>query len=504
LKRIKDCFFQKWNKVGIMWKIFAYVLLFSLLLLSFLWIYQTVLLDRFYKSIKISDLKRSVREVEQNINSDKVSDLLETLAEKKDIGIMVTDFDFTKINIAGKSEYSIIPKLRVSEFFQIYKMALHNGGEAFQSYQIGGKPMNMDKSTHISPSLSEGFVRGEPSGSERRQGASQDLLYAKLITLKDGSQSIIMADTIVTPLDTTVKTLRIQLIQISLIMFFVSLLLAFWVAKIISKPIVKTNNSAKLLASGNYDTIFDSIGYREITQLNDTLNYTASELAKVEKLRRELIANVSHDLRTPLTMIVGYSEIMRDIPGENTPENVQVIIEEAKRLTSLVNGLLDLSKLQSGLADLKEESYNLTGSIKEIISRYQKLTENNGFTIDFVHTGEVYVSCDPLKITQVIYNLINNAINYAGEDKTVTVKQIIQPESVRIEIIDTGDGIDKENLPYIWDRYYKGAKSHKRSVVGTGLGLSIVKSILELHHAQYGVESTTGKGSIFWFELQTI
>lgn len=517
LKQIHKAIFGKWKKAGIKWKIFAYFLLFSLLLLSFLWVYQTVLLEYFYKSIKISELRQCVNEVERNIDSNDLTSILNELAEKKDVGIMVTDYNFSKINVAGNSEFSIIPRLRVSEFFQIYKLAEENKGEAFQSYRIGGFPIHIGQQ-QTSPdnnnnnnnnnrvdagATKKDWSHGVPTAPERREGASQDLLYAKLIQLSDGTKTIIMADVIVTPLDTTVKTLRLQLIQISLIMFFVALMLAFWVAKVISKPIVKTNKYAKLLAAGHYDTQFDGNGYREIIQLNDTLNLAASELAKVEKLRQELIANVSHDLRTPLTMIIGYGEIMRDIPSENTPENVQVVIDEAKRLTTLVNALLDLSKLQSGISELTIEPCNLTETVEEIVARYRKMTENEGFSIEFIHSDEITVNCDCTKITQVLYNLINNAIHYTGEDKSVTVRQILRPESIRIEVTDTGEGISKEHLPYIWDRYFKVDKTHKRSVVGTGLGLSIVKSILELHHATFGVESVIGSGSTFWFELPT-
>lgn len=125
-----------------------------------------------------------------------------------------------------------------------------------------------------------------------------------------------------------------------------ALIFAAIMSKKVSKPIIKINESAKELAKGNVAVHFDGEGYREITELNDTLNYAAEELSKVENLRRELIANVSHDLRTPLTMITGYAEVMRDIPGENTPENVQIIIDEANRLTSLVNDMLDISSFR--------------------------------------------------------------------------------------------------------------------------------------------------------------
>ncbi len=236
-------------------------------------------------------------------------------------------------------------------------------------------------------------------------------------------------------------------------------------------------------------------------ELNNTLNYTKTELAATEKLQRELIANISHDLRTPLTMITGYGEVMRDLPGENTPENIQIIIDEATRLSTLVNDLLDLSKLQSGALQAQKQVFNLTDSVRAILERYSKLVEQEGFDIRFESKEEVFINADELRISQVIYNLVNNAVNHAGEDKTVIITQTVRDKLVRIEVIDHGEGIPADKLPYIWERYYKVDKEHKRGVIGSGLGLSIVKSILDAHKAHYGVRSTQGKGSTFWFEI---
>ena len=234
------------------------------------------------------------------------------------------------------------------------------------------------------------------------------------------------------------------------------------------------------------------------------MNYTSSELKKVEGLRRELVSNVSHDMRTPLTMITGYSEVMRDIPGENSPENIQIIIDEANRLTSLVNNLMDISKLESGAIAMQNSVFCITDCIKDIFSRYTKLIEQDGYNIVFESDCDAYIKADPLRISQVLYNLINNAINYAGEDKTIIVKQSVSPDRVCIEIIDHGVGIEEDKLPYIWDRYYKVDKEHKMAVVGTGLGLSIVKNILNKYDAEFGVKSTIGFGSDFWFIFPTV
>jgi signal transduction histidine kinase len=344
------------------------------------------------------------------------------------------------------------------------------------------------------------FTRGEPPIFVSTD-VLLNLISTRVANLPSGKNCFIIVDSVITPVGATVRTLVVMLMYISIFTIFAALIIAFLLARRIANPIIRMNKSAKRLAKGDYSTRFDSSGYLEIEQLNETMNYAAVELSRADELRRELIANVSHDLRTPLTMIIGYSEVMRDIPGENSPENVQVIIDEATRLSLLVNDLLDISRLQAGTEKIKCEEYNLTRSIRDIISRFDKLKENDGYNITFETDGDITVNADEARIAQAVYNLIGNAINYTGEDKSVRVVQKIYDGKVRIEITDSGEGIAKEELPYIWDRYYKVDKTHKRAEAGTGLGLSIVKTVFESHGAVYGVDSTVGEGSTFWFEL---
>ena len=341
-----------------------------------------------------------------------------------------------------------------------------------------------------------GFMQNH--GQER----IESVIYVNVVSI-DGNERILFVNAQLTPVDATVNTLRAELVWITVIMIVLSLGIALLISRKVSRSLIGLNASAKEMAGGNFDVHFDGTDYREVAELSDTLNMTARELGKSERLRRELIANVSHDLRTPLTMIIAYAEVMRDLPGENSPENVQVVIDEAERLTNLVNDMLDISKLQAGVMEKNATVYNLTESIQSVFARYNKLKEQDGYKIDFSYDQMVMVEADEYKIFQVIYNLVNNAINYTGDDKQIWVRQIMREDGyVRIEVTDSGEGIAPEALPYVWDRYYKVDKTHKRAVMGTGLGLSIVKNILELHDARYGVESEVGKGSTFWFELK--
>lgn len=474
--------------MGIKWKILCYLSVFVLIMLALLWTFQIAFLNDFYRAIKTNSIRSTAQLVEKHLKDEGSTDQLENIATKKDIFIRLIDSDGTDLFSFSDGPGKNLKKLPEEEIEDLQQKTVQNGGSLLQVYNH--KKWNKDSDA------SQQNDRPKPE-----DWVNQFILYTSNVTLKDGNTVFLLIGTMISPVDATVETLRTQLIWITLIMLLLCALLAILISRNISKPIVQINRSAKELAHGNYHVHFEEAGYREVAELGATLNYAAKELSTVESLRKELIANVSHDLRTPLTMITAYSEIMRDLPGENTAENVQVIIDETTRLTALVNDMLDLSKIQAGSDNLSMEEFNLTESINTILMRYAKLIENDGYHIDFDYEEDVFVEADEMKMSQVIYNLINNAINYTGENKQVSIRQTVKNGSVTISITDTGKGIAQEELPYIWERYYKVDKAHKRSTVGTGLGLSIVKGILEMHHAEYGVISEIGKGSTFYFTL---
>ena len=499
---------MKHEKLSIKWKIFLYLLAFTGILLVVLWLIQICYLDTFYKMIKTNEAETLTSEVIRVLKSESenIGEQIDALAAQSNMTVLVTDVDG---NVAYSAEY--IPNSRLEtmpvEFVRAYyERAKENGGTVKIEFEGAHNKTFSDDLLLAEEDGIKKIPMPEPGKDGFMQNHGQDraesVIYVNIIEIED-TEYVLMVNTQLTPVDATVNTLRIELIWISAIMICLSLGIAFLLSRQVSKLLIHMNESAKELARGNFNVRFDGKDYREVAELSDTLNATAVELDKNEKLRRELIANVSHDLRTPLTMIIAYAEVMRDLPGENTPENVQVVIDEAERLTNLVNDMLDISKLQAGVMQKQALVYNLTASIESVLERYNKLKEQDGYIITFSYDRMVMVEADEYKIFQVIYNLINNAINYTGADKQIWVRQnVIADGYVRIEVSDDGEGIEPEALPYVWDRYYKVDKTHKRAVMGTGLGLSIVKNILELHDARYGVDSKVGEGSTFWFELK--
>lgn len=290
---------------------------------------------------------------------------------------------------------------------------------------------------------------------------------------------------------------------ITAILILFAFVISLFMARRIARPIDKITKSAEKLAKGDFNTHFDGRGYLEVRKLADTLTYAEKELMRVDTMQRDLIANVSHDLRTPLTMLKAYAEMIRDLSGDNPTkrnEHLGIIINETDRLSAMVNDILDLSKLESGRQKLSLSEFEIKDKLTAIIGRFKGISDQMGYHIHFTPDEERVVYCDIVKIEQVIYNLINNAINYTGDDKQVYIRQINEPDGVLIEVEDTGDGIEEDKIKLIFDKYYR-SENHKREVVGTGLGLSIVKAVLKLHGYDYGVRSVIGKGSTFWFKI---
>ncbi len=459
------------RQLGLRAQITAGFCLFALLSLVLLWVLQTVLLTPFYRAIKTGETRRIADSIAKDIDSPNLDSLAYDTCLRTGVNIFVTD-------PIGRSLVAYRQSFKESLIADLGRM---------------GRIAIFDKVNLLGGSYTETFTS--------RAGGAQLILLGKVAHTAGGEHWLVLVESEITPVDATVDTLRVQLLCVTLVMLLLGAGLAAFLSRRMAGPLTAMSQSAKRLGEGDYTIRFAPQGAREVSELAHTLNYAAAELSKADQTRRELLANVSHDLRTPLTMIKGYAEVMRDLPGENTPENVQVIIDEAGRLTDLVNDLLDLSRLEAGADRLTLSRFDLTACIGAILTRYDKLAD---YAFPFHYDGPVLVEADELKISQVVYNLVNNAIHYAGADKTITLRETVEEGRVRVSVTDTGEGIPADKLRDIWDRYYKVDKEHRRAQVGTGLGLSIVKNILELHGGLYGVESTLGEGSTFWFELPVV
>ena len=323
--------------------------------------------------------------------------------------------------------------------------------------------------------------------------------------LKYNDSVYIFLNSSIQPLDASIKLLKSQFLYISIIIFSISLIIGYFISRLISKPIVDISTEAKKLANGDFNVKFSTDSkIEEIGELASTLELAKNELSKTDELRRDLLANVGHDLKTPLTMIKAYAEMIKDFENmsiQKRNENLNIIIEETDRLNVLVSDILDLSKFQANTYELKIEEFDLDKLIRNVLKKYYILIDSEGYEFIYENEEPIMVKGDIKRIEQVIYNLINNAINYTGDDKKIYIELVNNKKKVIVKIRDTGKGIKKEDIKYIWNKYYHNEKKHKRNAFGTGLGLSIVKTILDSHNYKYGVDSKVNKGTTFYFEI---
>ena len=452
-------------------KIFKYLILFSIIILLLFWILNISSLDMFYESSKKKQLLNTVSEIQNNYYSSSLEDMLDDLTYNNDLCVEV---------------YRNNQPVYISNDY-------HRG------CMVDGNPLELN-------AYKRQFMNSDLS-SQNYEFINPEHDNKILMSSLKIDDTYIFINTSLEPIDSTVEVIKHQFIYILLAVLALSFIIAYFISKRISKPIEKINISAKKMAKGDFSITFkDDSNIEEIEELTKTLNYTKEELEKTELLRQELMANVSHDLKTPLTMIKAYAEMVRDLTYKDKKKrnaNLTTIIEETDRLNILVNDILELSKMQAGQIPFVEEEFDIHTCIQDIIKRYDIYVTRDGYTIDYENSSFIKVLADKKRIEQVMYNLLNNALNYTGDDKKVTIHVIDKKDTVRIEVIDTGKGIAEDELNHIWDKYYKIDKTYSRVQIGTGIGLSIVKNILNYQNLPYGVISTK-KGSTFYFEIRKI
>ena len=321
----------------------------------------------------------------------------------------------------------------------------------------------------------------------------------------DKTDELFIAQTRITPINATKMIITEQLIFITIFAIVIGFVFSYFASRSLSNPLEILTKEAKELSKGNYDVEFSNGGYSEVSDLANTLALAESEIKRSDEYRRSLTANVSHDLKTPLTIIKSYAEMIRDLYGNNEAKRndaLDVIISESDRLTDLVNDVLMLSKLESGSLKLEIEEINLSNLLKQCLTRFDVMKEKDGFNIECDIDDDLIVDADEKKMNAVFYNLIGNAINYSGEDKTIIIKLKKENDCAKFSVRNNGNIIDMDKQKRIWDEYYRDENNHSRNVVGTGLGLSIVRNVFELHNLDYGVISNETDGTVFYFEIK--
>ena len=464
--------------------------MFAVIIFILLWLMQVILLQSSYSQMKKNEIIRIADSIEENFGNDSSDEYIDKMAYKNVSSIILYDLEG---NVLYSTSTGVSEKSAGSSIFSTNeKKVLIDFGFS--------KMVNIDGKTIVAKTLEEQSGRIN-STLKIDRFKSEIYIHSRILKGKDVCLVII---TSIDPIDSTTSVLQSQLVYITIISLIFSAVLSMFLSSKLSKPIKEMTKSANQLAHGNYDVYFKESGYEELDNLANTLNYATDKLGKVDKIRKELIANVSHDLKTPLTMIKAYSEKIIDITGDNKEKrdkDLQIIIIETDRLTRLVNDMMDLSKIESGEIKLEKEEFDIVEVSKKILESFREVKMSDKSVLKVNAPNSLKIFADKTKMEQVIYNFVNNAINHTPDVKKITINIKNLGKKFRLEVVDNGEGIKDSDKEVIWNRYYQASNTYSRNSKGSGLGLSIVKNILEKHGAVYGVNSKINEGSTFWFEM---
>ena len=340
--------------------------------------------------------------------------------------------------------------------------------------------------------------------------------------LDDGSQFLLRS-----PVESIKESAAISnrfLLYIGSILIVITVLLIWYFSKRITEPLRELARLSDRMADLDFEAKYTSGGSNEIGELganfnrmSEKLESTISELKKannslqkdieqkdkLEKMRNEFLGNVSHELKTPIALIQGYAEGLKEGVNEDAESRdfyCDVIMDEAAKMNRMVKNLLTLNQLEFGDEDIVFDRFNLTALIRGVLQSMEILADQADATVNFRQTEDIYVWADEFKVEQVVRNYVSNAFHHVSGDKVIEVKMIVEGDKVRVTVFNTGTPIPEEDIGHIWDKFYKVDKAHTREYGGNGIGLSIVKAIMKSFHQQYGVKNYDN-GVEFWFEL---
>ena len=452
---------------------------FAVVIFTVLWLLQTVFLQEFYNGMIIRNTVKVADRIASESQSSGITSYIDDISRKNSILVFVTDTD-------GNIIYSS------DEYKKGHRGRLRNEPTDFKNeyHQYRELPEN----------YSEFLSAVKASGSGEAELQSDDVyVYGKLIDFYGSEEkAVLYVGTTLNAVGSTVRIIRIQLMWVTLLSIVIAFVLALFMSKSFSKPVSQLNEKAHKLGENDDDVDFCKGFCTELDELNKTLDTTSEKLKKSKEFQNELLANVSHDLRTPLTMIKGYAEMIRDISREDEKqcaEDVAVIVEETDRLTALVNEILEYSELQMYDSENVMNDVDLSETVSSVADSFGNLYSKDGYVFERNIADGVHVKGNVSRLQRAVYNLLDNAVRHAGEDKWVGISLKPDKGKAIIEISDHGSGIAPDELEHIWDRYYTKRQRNGKGV--SGLGLAIVKQIVSQHNGVCNAGSEIGTGSVF-------
>ena len=442
--------------------------LFAVVIVALLWFIQVHFFNINYERYQVQLIKDSAERI-RNSSKEDLESTLESIAYDNNICVQY-HYSFGKVeNYNTKTKLCLLTNSEINILGKYRKQLVND---------------------------EDHYVRLHGPNNERAIVYAVDLGEGKLVLL----------NATLDDMSTATMLLKNQMIYISIVIIIFAIVLALIEAMHFTKPIISITDKAKEMGKGNYDVKFDKSNIAELNELSNVLSVAASEMKETDELRRDLLANVSHDLKTPLTMIKAYAEKVRDLTykdKEKREKDLGVIIDESDRLNGLVNDLVEMSKIESKQANINPIKYDLKDQINEVMKRYSIAQEKEGyiFNID-IPDKELIIEADRKQMDQVFYNLINNAIEHTDDSKIVEINVSVKKDIITVEIVNHGKRLKEYELPLVWNRYYTKEKNHKRNTIGTGIGLSIVKTVFESHNMEYGVISDEKHPTTFYFKVK--
>jgi len=461
---------------------------FTVVIFTVLWLLQTVFLQKFYNGMIIKNTVKVADKISEESRNSDIASYIDDVSRSNTILVFVTD-------TAGNILYSSDEYKKGHKFRNDRMEMADDQIERYNHYRE--LPVNYDE-----------FLSAVNSSDSGETGIKKEdsYVYGRLIDYYGyNDKAVLYLSTPLNAVGSTARIIRIQLIWVTLLSIIIAFVLALFMSKSFSKPVAQLNEKAHKLGEKDDDVDFNEGFCIELDELNTTLDTTSEKLKKNRDFQNELLANVSHDLRTPLTMIKGYAEMIRDISREDEKqcaEDVAVIVEEADRLTALVNEILEYSELQMSDSETVMNDVVLSDTVTSVADSFEKLYSKEGYVFERNIADNIHVKGNAARLQRAVYNLLDNAVRHAGEDKWTGVSLRTEKGNVIIEISDHGSGIAADELEHIWDRYYTRRQRSGRGV--SGLGLAIVKQIVSQHNGICRAESVVGTGSVFSIELKSI
>lgn len=460
---------------------------FTVVIFTVLWLLQTVFLQKFYNGMIIRNTVKVADKISSESQSSDITSYIDDISRSNSILVFVTDTD-------GNILYSSDEYKKGHKFKDERLEMPYNGNGKEMRFHYRELPENYTEFLSA--------VNASDSGEAELQ--NDDIyVYGRLIDFYGSDEkAVLYVGTTLNAVGSTARIIRIQLIWVTLLSIIIAFVLALFMSKSFSKPVSQLNEKAHKLGEKDNDAEFSEGFCTELDELNKTLDTTSEKLKKNREFQNELLANVSHDLRTPLTMIKGYAEMIRDISREDEKqcaEDVAVIVEETDRLTALVNEILEYSELQMSDSEAVMNDVDLSETVASVADSFDKLYSKDGYVFERNITDDIHIKGNISRLKRAIYNLLDNAVRHAGEDKWIGITLRTDNDKAIIEISDHGSGIAPEELEHIWDRYYTKRQRSGKGV--SGLGLAIVKQIVSQHNGVCKAESEVGAGSVFSIEL---